>query len=207
MRILLCIPFTGYVPPKAAYSLIPMVCEARKQGIEIDLFPIGLSLVYTARETAAKGILEDGTYSHLLFIDSDMVVPVDLITRLLDADKDIVSALAFKRVFPFEPCIFKTCTKKDATFYLDYTKGLIQVAGTGMACTLIKREVFEKLSQPWFTPMENIGEDLSFCVRAKDKGFQIWCDTELICGHITSEAVTEHHRLLATKQAKLEVKK
>lgn len=192
MKVLICIPYTGYVAPQAAYSLIPMACHARNRGISVDMFPIGMSLVYTAREESVRVFLQGG-YDALLFVDSDMVVPVDLLTRLIDADKDIVSALAFKRTPGYEPCIFKECNEQDAKFYLDYPKGLIEIEGVGMACTLIKRMVFETVPQPWFFPHKVLGEDLSFCVRARETGFKIFCDTTLICGHMTQETIGEEH--------------
>ena len=151
MKVVVCIPYTGYIAPQAAYSLPAMACYARSKGIELELLPIGLSLVYAAREQAAKYLLESGCDS-LLFIDSDMVVPMDLVPRLIEADKDIVSGLAFKRVPGYEPCIFKKCDREGTEFYLDYPKGLIEVQGVGMACTLIKRKVFEILQTPYFFP-------------------------------------------------------
>jgi GT2 family glycosyltransferase len=192
MKVLICIPYTGYVAPQAAYSLIPMACHARNKGVSVDMLPIGLSLVYTAREEAAKALLQ-GEYDSLLFVDSDMVVPPDLLIRLIEADKDIVSALAFRRTPGYEPCIFKECSETDAKFYLDYPKGLIEVEGVGMACTLIKRKVFETVPGPWFFPHKTLGEDLSFCVRARKAGFKIFCDTELIVGHCNVETITEAH--------------
>jgi len=72
---------------------------------------------------------------------------------------------------------------------------LIEIQGVGMASTLIKREVFEKTPKPWFFPEPNLGEDLAFCIRAKEQGFKIYCDTNLICGHCTTEIITEAHYL------------
>ena len=190
MKVLMCIPYTGYIPPQAAYSLPPMACYARSKGIDIDMLPIGLSLVYIARETAAKTFLE-GNYDALLFVDSDMVCPIDMLVRLIEADKDIVSGLAFKRFPPYEPCIFKKCDREGTEFWLDYPKGLIEIQGVGMACTLIKRKVFEAVPQPWFFPEPNIGEDLAFCIRAREAGYKIYCDTNLICGHVGNFVVTE----------------
>jgi cellulose synthase/poly-beta-1,6-N-acetylglucosamine synthase-like glycosyltransferase len=192
MRVLLCIPYTGYVAPQAAYSLIPMACHARNKGVSVDMLPIGLSLVYTAREEAARTFLQ-GEYDALLFVDSDMVVPPDLLTRLIGHDKDIVSALAFRRTPGYEPCIFMECNEQDAKFYLDYPKGLTEIEGVGMACTLIKRKVFETVPEPWFFPHKILGEDLSFCVRAREAGFKIYCDTTLICGHVGIETITDRH--------------
>lgn len=192
MKVLICIPYTGYVAPQAAYSLIPMACHARNKGVSVDMFPLGMSLVYTAREEMVKAFLQ-GEYDALLFVDSDMVVPVDLLTKLIEADKDIVSALAFKRTPGYEPCIFKECSEQDAKFYLNYPKGLIEIEGVGMACILIKRRVFEAIPKPWFFPHKILGEDLSFCARARNAGFKIYCDTELICGHVSIEMIGEAH--------------
>jgi GT2 family glycosyltransferase len=192
MKVLMCIPYTGYVPPQAAYSLPAMACYARSKGIEVDMLPIGLSLIYTAREKAAEAFL-DGDYDALLFIDSDMQVPIGLLAKLIEADKDIVSALAFKRFPPYEPCIFKKCDREGTEFWLDYPKGLIEIQGVGMASTLIKRKVFETVPKPWFFPEPKIGEDLAFCIRVREAGFKIYADTELICGHVTQETIGEAH--------------
>lgn len=55
---------------------------------------------------------------------------------------------------------------------------------------LIKREVFEKLSVPYFQFVSNENntehirsEDIDFCDRAKEAGFQIFADTDVVCGH------------------------
>lgn len=193
MKVLLCIPFTGDVPAMAAYSLIPMVCHARKNGIEVSMLPIGMSLVYAARESAVNATLQDKEFDALMFIDSDMVVPMDMLTRLVQADKPIVSALAFKRFDPYEPCIFKELSETDAKFYFNYPKGLIEIAGVGMACTLIRRDVLENIPAPWFYPRDILGEDLEFCLRAKKAGYSIWCDTTLICGHMSNVIIMEEH--------------
>ena len=187
MKVLIEIPHTGMFPWQFVQSFPLMMATAMKQGIDLEMELRGHSLVYDAREQAAKQFLESDN-DYLFFLDSDMVPKADTITRLIEHDKPIVSALAFRRVPNFEPCIFKD----DMTFYYDYPKGLIEVAGTGMACTLIKREVLENMPQPWFFPTNN-GEDLSFCKRATDAGYKIFCDTNLICGHVGSFEVTEEY--------------
>jgi len=186
MKILIEIPHTGMFPYQFVNSYPLMLATTMKSGIGIEYELRGHSLVYEAREQAAKHFLESDC-DYLLFLDSDMVPPADMLIKLINHDKPIVSALAFRRVPNYEPCIFK-----DDKFYLDYPKGLIEVAGVGMACTLIKREVLENMPQPWFFPTNN-GEDLSFCKRATDAGYKIYCDTELICGHVGSFEVTEEH--------------
>jgi len=186
MKILIEIPHTGMFPYQFVNSYPLMLATTMKRGIGIEYELRGHSLVYEAREQAAKHFLESDC-DYMLFLDSDMVPPADMLIKLINHDKPIVSALAFRRVPNYEPCIFK-----DDKFYLDYPKGLIEVAGVGMACTLIKKEVFEKVPQPWFMPTA-LGEDLSFCKRATDAGYKIYCDTELICGHVGSYTVSEEH--------------
>ena len=185
MKILIEIPHTGMFPYQFVNSYPLMLATTMKRGIGIEYELRGHSLVYEAREQAAKHFLESDC-DYLLFLDSDMVPPADMLIKLIQHDKPIVSALAFRRVPNYEPCIFKN----DMEFYLDYPKGLIEVAGVGMACTLIKKEVFQNVPQPWFTPTA-IGEDLSFCKRATDAGYKIFCDTNLICGHVGSYEVGE----------------
>ena len=51
---------------------------------------------------------------------------------------------------------------------------------------MIKKGVFENLEYPWFAPKMQVfesgavqdmcGEDVSFCLDAKEEGYDIWCD-------------------------------
>jgi hypothetical protein len=186
LKVLIEIPHTGMFSFQFVNSYPLMIFTAIQKGISIEYELRGHSLVYDAREEAGLHFLKTDA-DFLLFLDSDMVPPADMLVRLTECDKDIVSALAFRRVPGYEPCIFK-----GEEFYRDYPKGLIEVDGTGMACTLIKRKVFEKTPQPWFFPGKK-GEDLSFCDRVKEAGFKIFCDTTLICGHVSSFVVEEKH--------------
>ena len=64
---------------------------------------------------------------------------------------------------------------------------------TGFGWVLIKKGVFEQLEYPWFAPKMQVfesgavqdmcGEDVSFCLDAIDKGFDIWCDPRIRVGH------------------------
>ena len=77
-------------------------------------------------------------------------------------------------------------TKRKKPFTLDYT---------GFGWLLIKKGVFESegLPYPWFAPKMQIfesgevqdmcGEDVSFCLDAKEAGFEIWCDPRIRVGH------------------------
>jgi len=64
------------------------------------------------------------------------------------------------------------------------------VDGLATGCIFIKREVLEKLSPPYFefkfnpeTRAMEYGEDLGFCLKTSDLGYQFFVDYELICKH------------------------
>jgi len=70
-------------------------------------------------------------------------------------------------------------------------EGLIRVDYTGLGFMLVKKGVFESLDYPWFRPVEKqIGdmvdftmEDVGFCLRAREKGFEVLVDPGIKVGH------------------------
>ena len=80
----------------------------------------------------------------------------------------------------------ESISKRRKPFTVDYT---------GFGWLLIKKGVFEHegMPYPWFAPKMQIfesgevqdmcGEDVSFCLDAKEAGFEIWCDPRIRVGH------------------------
>ena len=83
-------------------------------------------------------------------------------------------------------------SKRKKPFTVDYT---------GFGWLLIKNGVFEHegMPYPWFAPKMQIfesgevqdmcGEDVSFCLDAKEAGFDIWCDPRIRVGHEKSRVI------------------
>lgn len=77
--------------------------------------------------------------------------------------------------------------------------GLLEVDATGAHCLLVHRDVFTKLDSahpyPWFreTVLEHgtAGEDITFCLAARDAGFPIHIDTRLVAGHAKQMICTD----------------
>ena len=75
-------------------------------------------------------------------------------------------------------------SKRRKPFTVDYT---------GFGWVLIQKGVFEGLEYPWFAPKMQVfesgavqdmcGEDVSFCLDAKETGLDIWCDPRIRVGH------------------------
>jgi GT2 family glycosyltransferase len=69
----------------------------------------------------------------------------------------------------------------------------IQVDGCGFGFIAVKSGVFESLTRPWFqaaaiqtedgSNLPLMGEDLSWCKRVKDQGFEIWFDPSVKVTH------------------------
>ena len=109
-------------------------------------------------------------------------------------DKDIVSGLYFRRVQPFTPVLFKELTEKSWKDYNDYPNELFKLEGIGFGCVLMKTDVLYDMASvygTWFSPLANYGEDLSFCLRAKQLGYDIYCDPNVKCGHVGHSIITE----------------
>jgi hypothetical protein len=78
----------------------------------------------------------------------------------------------------------ESISKRRKPFTVDYT---------GFGWVLIKKGVFENLEYPWFAPKMQVfesgsvqdmcGEDVSFCLDAKEEGMDIWCDPRIRVGH------------------------
>lgn len=154
------------------------------------------SLVIVGRNHCAEAARLAGA-THLLFLDSDMIFPLDTIPRLLQHDKDIVGAVYAQRAAPFHPLGITLEGE-----HIHVTRGLRRMKIIPAGCLMIRTSVFGKLPKPWFNigiEGEKIqGEDYYFCDRARAAGFEIWCDGDLSSelGHI-GQAV---YRLDAAQQ-------
>lgn len=135
----------------------------------------------------------------LLFLDDDMTFPHDIAERLDDWDKDIVTGLYWIG-YPQhnQPAIYKkTDTDKPTAFFSDYPKDkLVEVGSCGMGACMIRRRVIDDfIGAGAFARYHKItgrvGEDMAFCYRARDKGYKIFCDTSLKCGHLRVYELTE----------------
>jgi hypothetical protein len=148
----------------------------------------------------------------LLFIDSDMAWEHDALDGLLSvADPQaapIVGGLCFganlDRLFPTIYMLTPTDTGGLTTTRLgDYPRDqVVRVDATGAAFLLIHRNVLVAMRDkgfnktfPWFQETEldgkPAGEDLTFCLRARQMGVPIIVDTRVKVGHHKSAIYTE----------------
>jgi GT2 family glycosyltransferase len=167
-----------------------------------------------ARNKAIVHFLEEGNADWLFWVDTDMGFPADTIDQLLKAanpvERPIVGALCFTQTEKTEdgmggwrcratPTVFDWAKLDDGQMgwvvRWDFPPNtLIQVGGTGGACILIHRSVFERIEQAhgrtWYDRVPNtttgqlISEDLSFCLRAGALQIPIFVHTGIRTTHM-----------------------
>lgn len=202
MRLLIGIPSYDYMHAEFVKCLVALVDRVAKMGIYYETFVCNGTLVYIARDKIARKAINE-QFTHVLWLDADMIFKPSLLDDLLDCGKDFVTGIAHSRRKPFASCLFKTLND-DGTFERyegDYPLEPFQVAGCGFACVLIKTEVLRDVqfaNMTCFLPFPEWGEDLSFCRRAKALGHQIWAEPTVQLGHIGHEVVwpEDHQKYL-----------
>lgn len=199
MKTLIGIPCMESIPTVTVKSLMAMRYDC------VDISFTMNSLVYDARNCLAKKACEEG-YDRIMWIDSDMVFEPDLFERLsarLDEGRDFVTGLYFSRRMPIIPMIYSevACYLKDgkqiptSVEYRDYPKdSMFKVQGCGfggcMMTTKMVLDLAEKYGLP-FSPILGFGEDLSFCQRATQAGYDLYCDSSIKLGHMSHCIVQE----------------
>jgi FkbM family methyltransferase len=138
----------------------------------------------------------NGPYDYLFSVDSDIAFPPDTLTRLLNHDKDMVSGLYIQRIPGTHTVEVMRYNGHGGVSHVPYEdiggQGLVPIDSCGFGCVLIKKHVFQSMPYPHFVYHEalnhanTISEDVYFCKNAREKGFQIWADTDILCDHIGS---------------------
>ena len=99
-------------------------------------------------------------------------------------------------------------------------KDKIKVQSIGFGFVAIKSGVFEKIKRPWFSlqlvkvgesidgedVVDSIGEDISWCIKAKDAGFDCYLDPTVKVSHIKRVAISWNH-IYAMAEGKIPAQK
>lgn len=197
MKVLIAVPCMDQVPAPFCQSL----AQLKKVGECVLAMKSG-SLIYTSRNSlATMAIQMDADY--VFWLDSDMVFQPDTLVRMMDTvqkhDIDMLTGLYFRRVPPYSPVLFdklemRTKTVLDWSEFKTIPEYLFEVGGCGFGCVLVSTEVLMSVQGKhgnMFAPMGNNGEDIAFCIRARDCGYKIICDPSIICGHVGYSVVDD----------------
>ena len=187
MKLLIAIPTNDYMHYQFVECLTKLVKRLDEDGIDYDIAYQGATLVYVGRDKLANKAMNE-CYTHMLWLDSDMIFTEDLLDDLTYSGKPFVTGIAHSRRAPHVSCIFKEIWPKvDRWEGCEYPIQAFRIGGCGFACVLIEteivRNVYNKNGTAFF-PMRELGEDLAFCKRATDMGYEIWAEPSVKLGHI-----------------------
>lgn len=155
------------------------------------------TLIYNARNLIAHDAIAHG-FDRVMWLDSDVVVKPDTLLRLsadMDTGLDFVTGIYYTRKLPLKPVVYSDVwwrvndleAEAGATNITATPCKLFEVSGAGFGCCMtsakLLKDLVDRVGAP-FTPLIGVSEDLTFCLRARDAGYKLWCDGRIRCGHI-----------------------
>jgi len=207
---------SGQVPASMVSSLLQL-----RKPCPCAFMIVERQMIDTARNGIVMEALKNGV-THLLMIDDDNPIPPDTLEKLLEDDKDIVIAPILSRnpnaKGVHDLCAFYSEEVEGIKLYKHIEQFrddgyLHKIDGGGTGCMLIKIEVLAKL----FTKHNNMifertrdvfpkpimvdgkeylertmSEDVQFCERAVNEGFEVWLDSRVKPLHITGNRFVQY---------------
>jgi hypothetical protein len=186
--------------PAYVESLVQTTEWLNSKGLTYKWLNKSSSFVPSARElTATNTYVHDYetkeigsgefTYGVIFWIDSDISWDVEDFVRIYESDKEVISGL------------YQTHPNGTVAVAFDNGEGLprkvnesefilwdepVEAWGVGFGFVAMKSGVFEKVTRPWFEIQKirwpehefdtNVGEDYSWCMKARKAGLLVWVD-------------------------------
>ena len=191
MKLLIGVPSLDFVHVEFLKSLHALTEHLHHEGVRFELFICNGTLAHVAREHVANHAI-NGDFTHVLWLDADMVFPETILEDLQFCGKSFVTGIAASRRPPFTLCIFSDLDLNHLTRVEQLPSEAFRVAGCGFACVLIETAIMKDVlmnNHTMFLPMQYYGEDLAFCKRASELGYEIWAEPSARLGHIGHNAV------------------
>jgi hypothetical protein len=184
IKLAILVPTRDMVHSHFAYSLTQLVKTTSESGIDVYLYFDSSTILLNQREKLVEEAIKLQS-DYVLWLDSDMMFPSNVILRLLAHNKDIVACNYMKRSLPMKPVAYLDLNDWDSWVPLEPQEELVKVQGVGMGCMLMKTEVFKKLEKPYFEfrykedTQDWFGEDFILQDKLIKLGYDINIDTLL----------------------------
>jgi GT2 family glycosyltransferase len=123
------------------------------------------------RNMTAKIALEHNA-DYILFIDDDVLIPLNTVDMLLSSQADIAAGWTLIRGYPFKNMFFKFVDEGKTQLEHVKDEDLVVREGNffcdavGFSCTLIKVDLLRKIQVPFFVTGPYNTEDIYFCIKA-----------------------------------------
>ena len=202
-RICILTPHADYESyAKFTKSLANMIAYSWMHDLQIEMICNTERMVVDwARNDLARVVRNSPSpytgerYSHVLWLDDDMVFDPSLGVYLADEmdDYDMISGLYFGRSEPF-PVVYTRHNIEAGDPYRHYPllrvpSATFECDAVGFGAMLMRADVFDRVPEPWFTIDSRGGEDIVFCKHARDHGIRIACAGGYKLGHINKPSI------------------
>jgi len=192
-RVKICIPHWGNVSLEWARQMFGPLQFVQHPAFDKDILLMrGILNLDTERNELVKMAQGDPSMTHILFVDTDVITEMDVnqaIAQMLAYNVPIVSGLyRAKQKTGFNYATWMKAPEgiKGYVPITQWSSGAnwLSVSVVGAGLLLVKKEVFQKVTYPWFK-WDQIGpsEDFYFCEKAKKAGYEINVATDIKCSH------------------------
>jgi FkbM family methyltransferase len=185
-KILIAIPTARYIEADTFKSIYDLEIP--------DGYETTFQTFYGYRVDQVRNLISDWVvrgFDYLLAVDHDVTFAPDTLKKMLSHDVALVSGIYRQRI-PEQRLEIYDLNQQRMTIEQLYGKQLIEIGGCGFGCVLVKKEVFTRIGYPQFEyhvaldHNNTVSEDTDFCKKAMNRGFKLYCDTTILCGHIGS---------------------
>lgn len=200
---------SGQIPAPMVASLLQL-----RKPVPCGFMVVERQMIEIARNGIVTEALKNG-FTHVLMVDDDNPIPPETLEILLADDKDVVIAPILGRnknhKGVHDLCAFYSEEVEGIKIYRnieEFRDGghLHKIDAGGTGCMLIKIEVFAKLFSIYKNRVfertrtvfekpiivegkeyleRTMSEDVEFCERAIENGFEVWLDSRVRPLHIT----------------------
>jgi hypothetical protein len=218
-KIYVAIPSTGTVADGVPFAQRQY---ERDYGDRIEFVYPDLCVQRKFHDFARNAMVEDFLKTDcdiLWFWDSDILPPPNVLDLVTENGEHWELAGAPYPVFMSPQngegqqvvmCVYASSPKGMHAMKVPH-HGKQMVDGLATGCMFIKREVFSKMQKPYFefkydpeTRYMVEGEDLGFCMKANDLGYQFFTDFSMVCKHyktvdlleVNNYAITYAHKAI-----------
>ena len=196
-HVKICIPHFGNVSMEWARCMLePLDVLAHPNFDKQVIIDRGILNLDTLRNDLVQMALKDPRTTHILFVDTDVVVeqpkdPNEAIQILLNCNNAVASGLyraKQREGFNYAAWVRHPSGGRGYIPIGSWESGnWIHVDVIGFGFVLLKRECFEKVPYPWFEWGEPTpSEDFVFCEKLNQVGIQVRVMTDVSCSSGTS---------------------
>jgi hypothetical protein len=187
-RLAILLPCRDILHSAFAYDLARLTAywSARHvpKGGALHLFTSQGTLIADQRQNLVLEALKVEA-DYVLWCDTDMRFPKDIVDRLHAHGKDVVAANYSTRRVPCKPVAFADASCRNLVYTNADSTGLEEAYAIGMGAMLERADIYKKLALPFFSigysqaAQDFFGEDVFHCHKLREVGVKVYIDHDV----------------------------